>query len=106
MEQNNCFQIKVGLLVVSSREEPIRIARYLGITKKDVKLEIIDCVTLEISGQFPPETHCNLKWHVKERPTGAFRRTFLLPQNVLASKLRAFEVDGMLVVKIPKKKSC
>ncbi|KAH7280725.1 hypothetical protein KP509_36G011400 [Ceratopteris richardii] len=76
-----------------------------GITGKDVKLEIIDGVTLEISGQFPPETHCNLKWHVKERPTGAFRRTFLLPQNVLASKLRAFEVDGMLVVKIPKKKS-
>ncbi|KAH6557174.1 hypothetical protein KP509_1Z130700 [Ceratopteris richardii] len=75
-----------------------------GVTKEDVKLDIIDGVTLEVTGRYPQETHCNVKWHSKERPIGAFRRTFQLPQNVLTSDLRAFDTDGILVVKVPKAK--
>ncbi|KAH7280734.1 hypothetical protein KP509_36G011900 [Ceratopteris richardii] len=46
-----------------------------GLTTNDVKLDIIDDTHLQISGEFPPESHSRGKWHTRERPTGAFRRT-------------------------------
>ncbi|KAH7280730.1 hypothetical protein KP509_36G011700 [Ceratopteris richardii] len=77
-----------------------------GLTVKDVTLDIIDDIHLQISGEFPPERNFPGKWHTKERRTGAFRRTFQLPQDVLTSQIRAFDVEaGVLVVKVPKRKA-
>jgi HSP20 family protein len=42
------------------------------------------------------------KWHIVERMTGSFRRTFQLPQNVKEDKTEATFRHGVLTVRVPK----
>eukprot|EP00250_Pteridium_aquilinum_P004565 c14770_g1_i1 orf=56-427(-) len=75
-----------------------------GLTAKDVKVKILNDNTLQVSGVYPVGERSYGKWLTKERPSGAFFRTFYLPGEVLATQVKAFDVDGVLVVKVPKKK--
>ncbi|MDH5234494.1 MAG: Hsp20/alpha crystallin family protein [Gemmatimonadota bacterium] len=42
------------------------------------------------------------RWHIVERVTGAFRRTFQLPQNVKEDAIEATFANGVLTVRVPK----
>lgn len=42
------------------------------------------------------------RWHIVERVTGAFRRTFQLPQNVKEDGIDASFANGVLTVRVPK----
>ena len=63
---------------------------------------------LQVSGVRPPNhlpisQSYGAKWHAKERPSGAFRRTFQLPDSVRVGDVRAIDVDGVLIIKVPKR---
>lgn len=42
------------------------------------------------------------RWHLMERPTGAFRRSFRLPQQVQEERIEASFAHGLLTVRVPK----
>ncbi len=42
------------------------------------------------------------RWHIVERTSGSFRRTFQLPQNVAEERIDASFEDGVLTVRVPK----
>ena len=70
--------------------------------KEDVKVTVENGV-LTISGErkFEKEEK-NKKYHRVERAYGRFARSFALPDNADASKVKAEFKDGMLTVHLPK----
>jgi HSP20 family protein len=45
------------------------------------------------------------RWHIVERVTGAFHRTFQLPANVLEDQIEARFANGLLTVRVPKQEA-
>jgi HSP20 family molecular chaperone IbpA len=74
-------------------------------------VQLVSENVLQVSGvrpgnRTPTAVAASGRWHVKERPTGAFRRTFQLPPDVSvrsASDVYAVDIDGVLVIKVPKR---
>ena len=71
-----------------------------------MSVQLLSENVLQVSGIRPPNQlpigqSYGAKWHIKERPSGAFRRTFQLPVRI--GEVRAIDVDGVLVIKVPKK---
>ncbi|XP_024400774.1 17.8 kDa class I heat shock protein [Physcomitrium patens] len=76
-----------------------------GLTKDDVKVQLVDGKTLEIAGQRKKEdVHHGDTWHRVERAHGSFLRRFRLPENTIADEVKAHVLDGVLVVTVPKLK--
>lgn len=72
------------------------------VKKEDVKLSV-DNGVLRIEGERKQEKEeKGKKFHRVERSYGSFMRTFILPDNVDESKVRAEYKDGVLDVRIPK----
>jgi HSP20 family protein len=42
------------------------------------------------------------RWHIVERVSGAFRRTFQLPQNIAEERIEATFSNGLLTIRVPK----
>ncbi|HET8771666.1 MAG TPA: Hsp20/alpha crystallin family protein [Gemmatimonadaceae bacterium] len=58
---------------------------------------------LSVSGEKKSEEQRDEdRWHIVERVSGSFRRTFQLPQNVTEEKIDATFEDGVLTVRVPK----
>ena len=58
---------------------------------------------LSVSGEKKSEEQRDEdRWHIIERVSGSFRRTFQLPQNVAEEKIDASFEDGVLTVRVPK----
>ena len=58
---------------------------------------------LSVSGEKKSEEQRDEdRWHIIERVSGSFRRTFQLPQNVAEEKIDATFEDGVLTVRVPK----
>ena len=75
-----------------------------GLTKKDVKVEIID-KTLVISGERKSESDQNNDiYHYSERPFGVFKRSFKLPKSVNEEKISATFKNGILKIELQKQK--
>lgn len=73
-----------------------------GVTKENVKINMIEN-TLVLRGEKKQETEEKKgNWHHVERTYGMFERTFTLPAHVLAEKIKARFLDGVLEVIIPK----
>jgi len=73
-----------------------------GMNQKDVTLKVTGrelLVTGERKGQTEQDSK---KTYRSERYFGHFERSFLLPEDVEASKIEAHFKDGVLQVKIPK----
>ena len=76
-----------------------------GIEKKDVSLEIKEGV-LTISGERRYEKDVNEDHtHRIERSYGSFSRSFSLPANIDADKVKATMKSGVLEVTLPKRES-
>jgi HSP20 family protein len=72
------------------------------VDKNDVKVTVQQGV-LSIQGERKQEKEQNGKrFHRVERAYGTFVRTFVLPEEVEADKLRAEFKDGVLMVHLPK----
>lgn len=84
-------------------QEYLVTAELPGIAKKDVKIQLKDGV-LTISGERKLEREQSGENQLRvERFYGSFARSFVLPDNVDTTKLRAESKEGLLLVHIPKK---
>lgn len=72
-----------------------------GVEEKDLKIEFIEG-TLIIEGTRGDETSEDLRFHVRERQRGAFRRTFATGDGVQADKIQATFKNGTLTIQLPK----
>jgi HSP20 family protein len=74
-----------------------------GLKKEEVKVQVVDGRTLEISGERKKEeVQKGDTWHRVERAQGTFLRRFRLPENTKAEEVKAQVQDGVLTVTIPK----
>jgi len=74
-----------------------------GLTKEEVKVQVVDGKTLEISGERKKEEVLKGDtWHRVERARGTFLRRFRLPENTNVDQVKALVQDGVLTVTIPK----
>lgn len=77
-------------------------AQLPGVKKEDVKVELLNGV-LTLSGERKYEKEEKTeKTHRIESSYGAFTRSFVVPEDVLAEKIGADYKDGILCVHLPK----
>lgn len=77
-------------------------AQLPGVKKDDVKVELLNGV-LTVSGERKYEKEDkDEKTHRIESAYGAFTRSFVVPEDVLAEKIAADYKDGILAVHLPK----
>eukprot|EP00053_Salpingoeca_punica_P010986 m.98292 g.98292 ORF g.98292 m.98292 type:complete len:234 (-) comp15556_c3_seq5:208-909(-) len=89
--------------IVETDKELIFQADAPGLTKDDVKVQIIDGDVLTISGERKQEKEeTSDKFHRIERSYGKFSRSFRLPDTVDKSKVAAKVENGTLRVTLPK----
>lgn len=74
-----------------------------GLKKEDIKMELLNENTLNLSGTFKSESEEKEKefWS-KERMVGGFRRSFTFPSKLDPEKIKASMENGVLRVEIPK----
>ena len=73
-----------------------------GVDKKDIVIDVKDGVlTLKGERTYDNEVTDD-KYYRKERAYGKFERSFALPVNVDADKIKAEYKDGVLEIEIPK----
>ena len=73
-----------------------------GMDKKDIDIDVKDNV-LTIKGERSYDNEVKEKnYHRRERSFGAFRRSFRLPADIDANKIKAGYKDGVLKIDIPK----
>ncbi len=75
-----------------------------GLKKEDINIDVDDDTRmLTISGESSMENkEDNETYHIMERRSGKFKRTFQLPENVRLEAVRAKLDDGILRVSVPK----
>ncbi|KAJ7542218.1 hypothetical protein O6H91_10G094800 [Diphasiastrum complanatum] len=74
-----------------------------GLKKEEIKVQVEDGRTLQISGERKKEeVEKTDKWHRVERTQGSFLRRFRLPENAKVEEVKAKVEDGVLTVTVPK----
>jgi len=73
-----------------------------GFNKDNFKLEVEDQVLTISAENTENKTDENEKWTRKEYHFAGFKRSFTLPKNVDAEKIKAEYKDGILYVTLPK----
>ena len=75
-----------------------------GLERKDIKLEIRDdCLVISSEKQYENEEHGS-KWMRREFGYATFQRMFRLPENAAPDRVDASMKNGVLKVKIEKRK--
>jgi HSP20 family protein len=73
-----------------------------GMSKDDVDVSVDDNV-LTLKGEKKTEREeAHNRMHIRERAYGTFERSFTLPRNVDAGKIRADFHDGLVEIHMPK----
>ena len=84
-------------------EELLLSAELPGMSIEDIEIEVENNVlTLIGEKKEEKEEGEDLRFHVRERPYGSFRRAFTLPRTVETEKIAAHMKDGVLFVQMPK----
>ncbi|KAJ7294465.1 hypothetical protein O6H91_12G072000 [Diphasiastrum complanatum] len=74
-----------------------------GLKKEEIKVQVEDGRTLQISGERKKEeVEKTDKWHRVERSRGSFLRRFRLPENAKVDEVKAKVEDGVLTITVPK----
>jgi HSP20 family protein len=72
-----------------------------GLARENVNIEVENNV-LTISGKYASENKTeNAEYHVRERRTGEFSRSFRLPQTADSEKIEAALTNGVLTLRVP-----
>lgn len=88
--------------LVEADEEFVLTAEIPGMTKENVEISIEDNVlTLKGEKKYEHEEEKE-RLHIRERRYGAFQRSFTLPRNVDAGKVKAEYGDGVVAIHMPK----
>lgn len=72
-----------------------------GIDKEDVKLDIEDKI-MTLKGERKDLKEENGKYHICERKSGQFERSFVLPEDVNIEEVKARFDNGVLRVELPR----
>jgi HSP20 family protein len=73
-----------------------------GVAREDVRINLTNN-TLSLRGEKKQETEEKKgNWHHVERTYGRFERTFTLPTDVAADRIKARYQDGVLEIVVPK----
>lgn len=73
-----------------------------GFSREDIEITVEQGM-LTVSGQRPEhERNGNVTYHVRERTTARFSRSFSLPRGVDTDDVKAEFSDGVLTVNLPK----
>jgi HSP20 family protein len=89
--------------VIDKEDSYVLKAELPGVKKEDVKVDVHDS-TLTIKGEKKAEEKVEKENYLRiERSYGAFSRSFTLPENADAAKIKASYNDGVLELVIPKK---
>lgn len=76
-----------------------------GVAEDDIEVAVHDRL-LSIKGEKQSETESEGKtYYFSERRYGAFQRSFRLPEDASADKIKATFKDGVLMISIPKRKA-
>lgn len=90
--------------LVEEDSEFVLTAELPGMSKKDVDVSVDDRV-LTLKGEKKTEREvAHDRMHIRERGYGTFERSFTLPRNVDAEKIRADFRDGLVEIHLPKGK--
>lgn len=89
--------------VAESADELVLTAEIPGINPEDIELTV-ENNTLTLSGDrtIVREENTELRYHVWERSSGSFKRSFTLPRTVRTEEIAADYENGVLTVRIPK----
>ncbi|MGD2045883.1 MAG: Hsp20/alpha crystallin family protein [Gemmatimonadota bacterium] len=88
--------------LIEENDEFVLTAELPGLSKEDVNVSIEDNV-LTLKGEKKTEREStNDRTHIREREYGTFERSFTLPRNVDAAKIRADFHDGLMEIHLPK----
>jgi HSP20 family protein len=88
--------------LIEDDEEFVLTAELPGLSKEQVDVSVDDNVlTLKGEKRFEREETRD-RAHIRERQYGTFERSFTLPRNVEAAKIRADFHDGLMRVHLPK----
>lgn len=89
--------------VAESAEELVLTAEVPGINPDDIELTV-ENNTLTLAGDrsIVREENTELRYHVWERSSGSFKRSFTLPRTVRSEAIAADYENGVLTVRIPK----
>jgi len=88
--------------VLDGPNEMVVQAEMAGVKRQDIDLSITG-ETLVIKGvKHAPPDEQKLRYHRRERGTGEFDRTVVLPDKVDAARIEASFTNGILTVRLPK----
>jgi HSP20 family protein len=88
--------------LVEEDDEFMLTAELPGMSKENVDLSVDDNV-LTLKGEKKTEREvAHDRMHIHERGYGTFERSFVLPKNVDAGKIRADFHDGLIEIHMPK----
>ncbi|MDZ7261227.1 MAG: Hsp20/alpha crystallin family protein [candidate division KSB1 bacterium] len=89
--------------IAETKDDFIVTAEVPGMSKDDVKISLTNNV-LTLKGEKKEEKEIKDKnFHRVERCYGSFQRSFTLPTEVQADKVKASYKDGVLKITLPKK---
>lgn len=87
--------------LTESEEEFVLQMELPGFTRSDVEITV-DNGVLTVSGERSVQEEDEVSYHLRERGTRQFRRSFMLPRSVNQDDVRANLQDGVLTVELPK----
>lgn len=90
--------------VVETGEAVMIFGEVPGINRSEVSVQIKGD-ELTIRGERHPEVGEGVTYHLAERYYGVFQRVFLLPAGVDSGKVETTLNDGMLTIRVPKRKA-
>lgn len=94
-------QRSLGVNIREEDEAYILSALVPGLKAEDLNIQILEDV-VSIEGEYKAE---EVKFLLHELPSGSFRRTLRLPNEVDAEKVEAKITDGVLTLTLPKAES-
>lgn len=88
--------------VLSSADEIVIECELPGVKREDIDLSIAgETVVIKGSKKCPCETE-NIQYHRRERGSGDFSRTVVLPEKIDADNISASMNEGILTIHLPK----
>ena len=88
--------------VLNTDESYIVRADLPGLTKKDVNIELSDCI-VKISGERKNEySNDDSQYRYSELSYGSFSKNFTLPEDAIEDKINAKMRDGVMTIEVPR----
>jgi HSP20 family protein len=91
--------VHIPVDVVREGEEFVITALLPGISAEEVSIEILED-TVSISGEFPVEADEDVRYLLRERPSGKFSRSLRLPHLLEEDSASAEVKDGVLSLRV------